>query len=125
MRSAQTSPSKRGPFGYVGTALRLALLLYGTFCLAVGFFPSLIGVMLEPLPRWLAPLVATVAGPALLLVDGAISMFAGAVGVSIVCGVISWLCWRMRPQSEWFVVPLLAALGAWVASGWAVVAAAW
>lgn len=91
MRSAQTSPSKRDPFGDVGKPLRLSQLLYGAFCLAVGFFPSLIGVALEPLPAWLVPLVATVAGPALLLVDGAIPMFAGAVGVLIVCGVSSWV----------------------------------
>lgn len=75
-------------------------------------------------PTWLIPLALTTAGPAAFLVFGldAWAWFIGSITVIGSCLGIAYGLYRARPESEGFVVALLAAVVVWAASGWLMLA---
>mgnify|MGYP003576247429 CR=1 FL=1 len=97
-------------------------LLYLTLCMVVFWQPQFFVTIFEHLPSWLEPVLVTVVGPVLLLLDdGGLGIFVGAVGLVAGSLASSWLFSRWWPQSEWFAVGLFSAILVWVTSGWLVV----
>ncbi len=81
----------------------------------------------EWVPRCVCLIVLTVIGPAMLLAVGisAWKLFVGSLLAVAACLVLTWMAWRQWPDSELFVVGLLAAGTLWAGSGWLTVALGW
>jgi hypothetical protein len=72
--------------------------------------------MLESL---VAEFLITILGPASILgTEGALGVFIFVVLIVLACLVTARIFWRRWPDTEWFAVPLLAAVVVWGASGW-------
>jgi hypothetical protein len=79
------------------------------------------------MPRWVGLIVVSAIGPAVLLTGGiaALNWYAGSLLSIAACLALTWLAWRQWPDSELFVVGMLAAGALWVGSAWLIVAIMW
>jgi hypothetical protein len=108
-------------------ALALGILLYAGLSVAILMDASVPDYLVEWVPRWVGLTLLTVIGPALLLSlgIGAWKVFVGSLLVVAACLVLSWMAWRQWPDSELFVVGLLATGVLWAGSGWLTLALGW
>ena len=94
----------------------ISVVMYGLLCLLL-----VVGSSSDWLPRWIAYILVTIIGPGMFLVVGgfdALWLFAIAIFLILACLAWAHWLWRQFPADEWFVLPLLASLGLWPASGW-------
>jgi hypothetical protein len=112
--------------GFLGTALGRTVciggIIYAALCVTILLdirFPSLEGV-----GRPVLIVAITVTGPALLLSLGieAWKLFVATITAMLGCLFFAQYLNRRFPESEIFAVPVLAAVGIWIGSGWLTVA---
>ena len=105
----------------------LGILLYAGLSVAILMDASVPDYLVEWVPRWACLIVLTVTGPAMLLAlgIGAWTLFVGSLLAIAACLVLTWMAWRQWPDSELFVVGLLAAGALWTGSGWLTLALGW
>jgi hypothetical protein len=102
------------------------LVMYALVCLTLFAGATALSGVREWLPRWVGFILITLVGPAMFLAPGLEGWSAFAVVIFTIFGCLAWAhrLWRQFPQEEWFVLPLMAAIGLWATSGWFVVALA-
>jgi hypothetical protein len=121
------SSENRARFLTSRKAVALGILLYAGLSVAILMDEAVPDYLVEWVPRWAGLIALTVIGPAMLLAlgIGAWKLFVGSLLAVAACLVLTWMAWRQWPDSELFVVGLLAAGALWAGSGWLTVALGW